>query len=118
MSIWLRWDDNNKTILHQVFEEGWTLQAYYHSIAALEAMVADQPQSVRLVMDLSNASKMPLRSPRGRRIDEALATRNVERVILINPGYFMPVVKCPIDVVDSWDEALALLAGHSLKVSA
>lgn len=118
MSIRLRWDDNQATILHQVFEEGWTLQAYKHSIAALEAMVQAKPQPVTLIMDLSNASRMPVRSRRGRSIDEALATRNVERIILVSPGHFMPIVSCPIDIVETLDEAFDLLDDQPLKMPA
>ena len=110
MSIRLCWDRTDNTILHQVFEEGWTLQAYYHSIEAIEAMVSSRQHPVRLIMDLSAASTPPVRMARGRSVNEAKATRNIEHVILVKPGYFMPILDCPVDIVDTYDEAHMLLA--------
>ncbi|MEL6150507.1 MAG: hypothetical protein AAFV33_24275 [Chloroflexota bacterium] len=118
MSIRLRWDENDSTILHQIFEEGWTLQAYYHSIEALEIMLMGRQQPVRLVMNLTGATTPPMRFTRGRTVDEAKATTNVERIVLINPGYFMPVVDCPVAVVTSMDEAFAILEDEQQKVPA
>ncbi len=109
MSIWLRWDSEDPTILHQVFEAGWTLQAYWHSIEALEVMIRDCEHPVRLIMDLSAASTMPRRIARGRQIDEAAATHNVDRLILVQPGHFMPVVNCPVDTASSREEAIDML---------
>ncbi len=109
MSIQLRWDSNDPTILHQVFEEGWTLQAYCHSIEALEVMVSNCKQPVRLIMDLSAATTMPRRVARGRQIDEAAATRNIRRIVLIEPGHFMPMVDCPVDTATSCKDAIAML---------
>jgi hypothetical protein len=118
MSIRLCWDENDNTVLNLVFEEGWTLQAYYHSIEALEVMVSNRQQPVRLIMNLTGTTHPPMRLTRGRTVDETKATRNVERIVLINPGYFMPVVNCPINVVTSIDEANAILCSEQVKVPA
>jgi len=118
MSIRLRWDDNDNTVLHQIFEEGWTLQAYYHSIEALEVMVNSRQQPVRLIMNLSGATQPPMRITRGRTVDEAKATHNVEHIVLINPGYFMPAVNCRVDVASNCEEAHDILNGKSTKIPA
>ena len=109
MSIKLRWDDTDNNTLHQVFEAGWTLQAYQHSMEALDVMVNRHAKPVRVVMDMSAAPTPPLRLRRGRQLDEAKSTRNVERIVLIDPGHFMPQVNCPVDIVDTPAEARALL---------
>lgn len=107
MCIRLHWDKDDNTILHQVFEEGWTLQAYYHSIEALEMLIKDRSQPVRLVMDFSaTTATPPVRMTRGRTVNEADAMRNVERVVMVNPGRFMPQVDCPIEVTRTTAQAV------------
>ncbi|MEM6527036.1 MAG: hypothetical protein AAF653_02010 [Chloroflexota bacterium] len=118
MSIRLRWDDNDNNVLHQIFEEGWTLQAYYHSIEALEVMLNGRQHPVQLIMNLDGAKTPPMRFARGRTVDEAKATANVERIILVNPGYFMPVVNCPVAIVSTMDEAHAVLDDAQEKIPA
>ncbi len=118
MSIRLQWDNNDDRVLYQIFEEGWTLQAYYHSIAALDAMTANHDRPIYLVMDLSNVSGNRPRETHGRRFDEAHATRNLARVLLVSPGYFMPNVNCPVDVVDSREAALDMLNDVQQKIPA
>lgn len=109
MCIQLHWDESYDNVLHMTFEEGWTLQAYYHSIAALECMVNTKPNPVTVIMNMSAADTPNLRLQRGRRIDESLATQNVHRILLVDPGYFSPQVNCPVQTVDSLEEAFALL---------
>jgi hypothetical protein len=118
MCIRLCWDDNDDTILYQVFEEGWTLTAYYHSVEALEVMVRNRQQPVRVIMDMSDATTPVVHLGRGRRVNEAEAMCNVERVVLVDPGYFMPQVNCPVDVVDTRDEALRLIRNAQLSLPA
>lgn len=116
MSIKLRWDGHNSNILHQIFEAGWTLQAYQHSMEALDVMVDHHPEPVQVVMDMSATTTPPMRLRPGRSVDEAAATRNVERIVLVSPGHFMPRVDCPVEVVDTIDEARSLLAAHSTSL--
>lgn len=109
MSIRLHWNPTHSNVLHMTFEQGWTLQAYYHSIAALESMVNSHPQPVMLIMDLSQAPAPAMRYTVGRNVDEARATRNVSHIALVKPGNFMPLVNCPVEIVDQLEDALSRL---------
>ena len=105
MGIQLAWNDK-RTVLYQTFNGDWTLQAYYHSIAALEVMTAGCHEDITLIMDMRNAPTPSLRMPRGRNINEAEATRNIKQVVIVDAGYFMPLVDCPVYLVNSIEEAL------------
>lgn len=119
MCIRLRWDENDDTILHQVFEEGWTLQAYYHSIEALELMVNSRQQPVRLVMDFSATTATPvMRLTRGRTVDEADAMQNIAHIVMVKPGRFMPQVTCSVDVANTVEQATRLLNGEPERLLA
>lgn len=118
MSIKLRWDEHNDNILHQIFETGWTLQAYQHSMDALDVMVSHHSEPVQVVMDMSAATTAPRQVRRGRSVDEATATRNVERIVLVAPGRFMPRVDCPVDVVNTVAEARSLLQAQAALIPA
>jgi len=116
MGITLHWDDTNT--IYQTFETDWTLKTYQHSMEALEVMVEGHNAPVRVIMDMSQSNTPSLRLTRGRRVDETRATRNVERIVLVSPGYFMPLVDCPVDTVDTLEEAQTLLERLPLPVPA
>lgn len=118
MCIRLSWDQNNSTILHQVFEAGWTLPAYYHSIIAMEAMTNDQPEAVCLIIDMSMADTPPMRNHPRHHVDENDVLCRFDRVIIVNPGNFMPNITCPIETVNSLAEAYALLETKPLFIPA
>lgn len=105
MCIKLHWDEQDNRLLHMTFEDNWTLQAYYHSITALECMTEIRDEPVTVMMDMREAVMMAAHVPHGRRVDEASAMANVERVVLICPGHFMPQVTCDVITVDSIESA-------------
>jgi hypothetical protein len=109
MCIRLRWDENHLNVIHQVFEEGWTLQAYYHSIAALEAMTINRPNPVTLIMNMTTSTTPPMHHTHSHTVEETQAMANIEQVIIVNPGKFMPLVDRPVHIVTTPDEAYQLL---------
>ncbi len=110
MSIKVQWEDTTTGLIRMSFAADWSLEAYYHAIAALDAMLHTYPGSATVLMDLSAATTTPpLRVPRGREMDEDRVLCNTARLVMINPGHFMPHVTCPVDIVDTLDQAYSLL---------
>jgi hypothetical protein len=110
MSIKVQWEDTTIGIIRMTFEPDWTLQAYYHSIAALDAMLHMYPGRAIVLMDMSAANTTPIMHlSRGREMNEDRVLCNTERLVVINPGHFMPSVSCPVDIVDTLEDAYTLL---------
>lgn len=110
MSIKVQWEDTTTGLIRLSFAADWTLEAYYHAIAALDAMLHAYPGQATVLMDLSAAPHTPpLRVPRGREMHEDRVLCRTARLVLINPGHFMPNVTCPVDIVATPDAAYTLL---------
>ena len=110
MSIKVQWEDTTIGIIRMSFAADWSLEAYYHSIAALDVMLKNYPGRAIVLMDMTDAPHTPtMRVPRGRGMHEDRVLCNTARLVIINPGYFMPNITCPVDVVDTLDQAYDLL---------
>ena len=110
MSIKVQWENTTTGIIRMSFGADWSLEAYYHSIAALDAMLHAYPGSVTVLMDMSAAEHTPtMRVPRGREMDEDRVLCRAARLVIINPGYFMPNITCPVEVVDTLAQAHELI---------
>jgi hypothetical protein len=102
MSIQLQWDHSTITpSIHMTFEKDWTLDAYYHSIAALDVMLDSQSVPFAIILDMTVAPTPPLRVPRGRQLDENRVFCRADLLVVVRAGHFMPHVTCPVEWADS-----------------
>jgi hypothetical protein len=110
MSIKVQWENTTTGVIRMAFGVDWSLEAYYHSIAALDAMLYNYPGRVTVLMDMSATDQTPtMRVPRGREMDEDRVLCRAARLVIINPGYFMPNVTCPVEVAGTLDQAYDLV---------
>jgi hypothetical protein len=106
MSIQVKWDDARNDVIRLIFEEGWSLQAYYHSIAALDVMMRSSVNPITVIMDMTHTTTTPImRVPRGRTVNENQILCDASRLILVNARYFSPQLTCPVERVDTLEQA-------------
>lgn len=61
MGIRIFWDNDDKTILHQVFEPDWTIADYHYAMDMAYNLISTRPRSVDVIIDLSRSEVQPTR---------------------------------------------------------
>jgi hypothetical protein len=59
MSIFSRWDNAQKTVMHLVFEKGWTRQDYQQAAYEIEIMLSGVNAPVHMIFDIRSAPTLP-----------------------------------------------------------
>jgi hypothetical protein len=59
MSIFSRWDNAQKTVMHLVFEKGWIWQDYQQAAHEIEIMLSSVNAPVHMIVDIRSAPTLP-----------------------------------------------------------
>lgn len=59
MSIFSRWDNAQKTVMHLIFEKGWTWHDYQQATDEIDIMLSSASGQVHLIVDIRSAPTLP-----------------------------------------------------------
>lgn len=59
MPIQLRWNNTEKTLLHQIFTESFDLDDWYHSVTEVRIMLNELQHPINIMLDLTALDQLP-----------------------------------------------------------
>ncbi len=59
MPIQQYWDNTDHTLIHQVFEHGWTLKEMYDAWQGIIALMATVPHTVNIISEVGHIAYLP-----------------------------------------------------------
>jgi len=88
MSIQILWDDDDKTIMRQVFCGRWTVEEYRHIIEKTEKLLKGLPHTVHIIMDLRQSENTPSNILSTIRFAASKITDNLGTVVFVGANEF------------------------------
>lgn len=88
MAVYVHWDDEDKSILCQVYTGAWTLDEFNHTIRKTHKLLSGLPHTVHIIVDLTQSERSPSNILAAIRDLDRYTTPNQGLVVLVGADAF------------------------------